>query len=138
MVHFYTPLVLSLLLPLALLLFYTLYICSKNICTYVLAVLLPGILARGAFQGYKKHFLPIWHVPKFKFIFYCLKVIIYCRLFNCHVEVFQGYFAVTLANRALQGYSKDTKILPTNLTCVQLIALIKHICSILLSFYGFN
>ena len=51
---------------------------------------------------------------------------------------FQGYVAVTLAHGALQGYSKDTKILPTNLTCVQLIALIKHICSILLSFYGFN
>ena len=128
MVHFYTPLVLSLLLPLALLLFYTLYICSKNICTYVLAVLLPGILARGAFQGYEKHFLPVWHVPKFKFIFYCLKVIFYWWLSFCRVEVFQGYVAVTLGRGALQGHSKDTKILPTNLTFAILIISIKPYC----------
>ena len=108
MVHFYTPLVFSLLLPLALLLFYALYICSKNICTCVLAMLLPGILARGAFQGYEKHFLPIWHVPKFKFIFYCLKVIIYCLLSHCRVEVFQGCVAVTLPHGALQGYKNTS------------------------------
>ena len=86
MVHFCTLLLLSLLLPLALLLFYTLCICSINICTYVLAMLLPGVLAitwcpqgdmvvtlsrggfqgdiavtlaRGALQGHEEYFLPI-------------------------------------------------------------------------------
>ena len=131
MVHFCTPLILSLLLPLALLLFYILYIRSKNICPYVLAVLLPGILARGAFQGYEKHFLPIWHVPKFKFIFYCLKVIIYCRLSHCRVEVFK----VMLLSHSLMELSKDT---PRIQKYFRLIATIKHIGSILLSFHGSN
>ena len=106
MVHFYTPLVLSLLLSLSLLLFYSLYICSKNICPYVVAVPLPGILARGAFQGYEKHFLPIWHVPKFKFIIawrlyfiagYHIVAWRFSRLCCCHIDAWSS-------PRILQGY----------------------------------
>ena len=89
-------------------------------------------LARRALQGHGKHFLPIRHVPRFKFIFYCLKVIIYdgyhivawrfSRWCCCHIGLWSS-------PRILQGH----KILPTNSTCTILIAAIKQIGVILLS-----
>ena len=83
MVHFYTLLVLSLLLPHALLLFYTLYICNKNICTYVLAMILPGVLA-----------VALWRdVPKVAW------------LSHCHVE----FFKVILLSHWHVELSKDMK-----------------------------
>ena len=83
MVLFYTPLILSLLLPLTLLLSYTLYICNKNICTYVLAMLLPGVLA-----------VALWRdVPKVAW------------LSHCHVE----FFKVILLSHWHVELSKDMK-----------------------------
>ena len=121
--------------------------------------------------------LPHWHValskdmkgpsyfllPKLKFIFYCLKVVIYWWLFHCRVEVFQGDVSVTLhveLSKDMKGTSyfllsklkfifywwlslcrvevfMDTpriqKILPTNSTCTILIVSIKQFGIILLS-----
>ena len=89
-------------------------------------------LARRVLQGHERPFLPIPHVPKFKFIFLLLEGYILLVAITLSRGGFQGDVAVTLACGALQGYPKDRNILPTNSTCTILIAPIKPIGAILL------
>ena len=87
-------------------------------------------LARRALQGHERHFLPIRHVQVHFLLLEGYNLLMAITLSRGGV---QGDVAVTLACGALQGYSKDTKILPTNSTCTILIAAIKQIGAILLS-----
>ena len=87
--------------------YYTLYICSINICTYVPAMLLPGVLAiTWCPQGDMAICIVAWRFPRWSCYhigtwssprtwrtlpanFYCLKVIIYWWLSHYRVEVFK-------------------------------------------------